>query len=475
MARFHTTIFILFYTISLLSHAYSSNTWLHYASYAGKAGLDNWITATVATPDGSILLAHNTDSTGYISRINTDGTILTQHSFPGAIHDIALSPSDTFVAASGTWGIKVFSADLTSEFTGRAVPYSGSNPTRVACDEQGRILSAFGDTLSLWDTNGIELSTVDIPATFGNDRHVKDIACGSNMVFVGGYRQAHPNLQSPFLYALTPLQLTNRIWRGYDYWMSFAEACTPYALTSDSQIHRLEWGLNGGLYLLGYADGGVSLFQLDGSIPPGNSGADATYVHNVEIDNYNKTFDSNSARKSFFARIDPAKGIATRGQWLVPRWSPSGSNTRNYRPGDISVDESGNVYIGGASGFAIAHRAEQTVNDFPVYDGDIQKEPVLLIVTEDFSQRVCWTPLNTDNAIGTLSACAARNGTVVFAGEIESGFAVATTDAHLSIPPNAADDTYRDAYIVVYSAVPEPAYFISATICIFIFLQRRVL
>lgn len=283
-----------------------------------------------------MLVACNEGATAALHRCSADGALLHTLRWPGEIDDLDIT-ADGLVAAGGSFGVRVFNASLDHEHTQRRVTYSGSATVRIASDPHGRLAVAIGNVITLYDTNGSALTSVDMTTQFGSDRNLADVACDSHHVYAGGYRQAASNLQTPFLYALSPAALSNRIWRCYDYWQSFVTACVPYALTSGSQLRRIECARNGRLYILGHADGGVSSFNLHGSIPPSNSGTDATYVTRVEIDNYNRLFNSNASRKTFFAEIDAARGVAVRGQWLVPRCSPTGSNTRNYIPDGVSI------------------------------------------------------------------------------------------------------------------------------------------
>jgi hypothetical protein len=330
----------------------------------------------------------------------------------------------------------------------------------VSISSAGLVVTSAGNHLSTWSNTGELLGET----TITNGRTVFDVAISAehNQVYVGGYRQAHPQYQSPFLYAY-PNDLSSQVWRSFDYWKSLVDAASPYPLTSDSRLYRIATGRDGGLYILGEAHGGSTVFKTNGARWDGMQGSDLQYISPVEIDNWNRMHDTNSATKAFFGEVNPATGIVERGQFILPRWPNdndvpgAGSSTRSYRVnnGSIAVDEEGNVAIGGSAGTYIKGRFEDTltINGQPLGpQPESDKEVAIYIVDPTFSTRHTWTVLTKDQGDGIVSGFAMAYGISAFVGTSYSGELFTTPDAAQAAPYNGASDERNDAYFGVLAA-----------------------
>lgn len=463
--------------ISETARAQTSDTKLEYASYIGFINHDNQSVSVLVNPQKELVVAFNStasDTTqGCIYRYSGDGkTVLSSTKLNGKIHDIDVSQGTGTIAVVGDFGLKVFDATATQENIARSKSLD-SGAKRVAIDSTGRVVASVGDTVILWATDGTEISRATTQEMTGKtDRHVYDVAISTQhgKVYVGGYRQASSQYQSPFLYAFET-DLTQPLWRMYDYWQSLVEATKPYALTADSRLYRIEIGQDNGLYILGEAHGGTTVFKTDGTIPASSDAADVQYITPVEIDNWNKMHDTNSAVKTFVGKVDPVAGKVVQGQFILPRWDKdgvagAGASTRNYRiaQGSLAVDEQGTVYVGASTGTYIKGRFEGTltINGIPVGElltddeakvlGVSQDEMVIYGVDASLTSRSFWTVLTKQKSNGTVNGFAAAHGIVAFVGTSSYGELMTTSDAVQSSSFNGSQATLHDAYLAVLGA-----------------------
>lgn len=445
--------------------AQSPDTRLDYGTYLGEAGQDNSAVAVEISPAREIVVALNLGDTGQLRRYSGDGTtLLATTDLGGTVQDMDVNRATGDIAVVGSFGLRVYDAAAANPYDARSQPL-GDGAKRVSISTAGQVVTAAGNAIALWSAGGERVSST----TIADGRTVKDVAISAEQgqVYVAGFRQAHPQYQSPFLYAYADNDLTTLAWKAYDYWKSLVDAAQPYALNADSRIYRLAIGRDGGLYILGEAHGGTTVFKTDGTIPASQNGADLRYIAPVEIDNWNKMHDTNSAKKAFFGRVDPASGRVTAGQFILPRWdrdgrAGAGSSTRNYRvdDGSIAVDAQGNVYIGAAAGRYIKGRFEGTlqINGSPVGAAlpESDREMAIYAVDSTFATRNIWAVLTKDQGDGTVSGFAAGEGIVAFVGTSYSGEVFTTANAAQASSRNGASTSLNDAYFGVLVAGAAP-------------------
>jgi hypothetical protein len=438
----------------------TSDTTLLYGSYLGAASVNNEAVAVEINPAREIVVALNSGTTGQIRRYSSDGTtMLAATDVGGIIEDMDINRTTGDIAVVGDFGLKIFDAAAASADPARSKDL-GTGNRRVSISSAGLVVTSAGNSLSTWSNTGELLGET----TITNGRTVFDVAISAehNQVYVGGYRQASPNYQSPFLYAY-PNDLSSQVWRSYDYWQSLVDAASPYPLTADSRLYRIAIGRDGGLYILGEAHGGTTVFKTNGARWDGMQGSDLEYISPVKIDNWNGMHNTNSATKAFFGEVNPTSGLVERGQFILPRWPNgndvpgAGSSTRSYRVdnGSIAVDEEGNVAIGASAGSYIKGRFENTltINGQPLGpQPESDKEVAIYIVDPSFSTRHTWTVLTKDQGDGIVSGFAMAYGISAFVGISYSGELFTTADAAQAAPYNGASDERNDAYLGVLSA-----------------------
>lgn len=438
----------------------SSDTTIVYATYLGTAAVDNEAVALEINPTQELVIALNLNGTGYLRRLSGDGrTLLQEISTGGRLDDMDINRATGEVAAVGDFGLRVYTADLTSEQASRAQSLA-SGHKRVGIATDGRIITSAGNQISLWSATGSLLSQNSI----ASGRTVLDVAISTEQghVYVGGFWQASGQYQSPFLYAYANNNLTTLAWRSYDYWKSLVDAAQPYALTADSRLYRIAIGRDNQLYILGEAHGGVTVFKTNGRRFDGMQGSDLTYISAVEIDNWNRMHNTNSAKKAFVARVNYQTGWVEQGQFILPRWdnngtAGAGSSTRNFTvsEGSLAADEQGNVYVGGSVGTYMKGRFEGTLtlNGQPLGAQPANdKEMTLYIVNHDFTQRQTWAAFTQAAGDGSTTGIAASNGVVAISGRSTQGTLFTTADATRPTPFNPSNSALEDAYLAVLSA-----------------------
>lgn len=492
------TALLLLFTASLLlgllivgrgaSRAQSPDTTLTYGTYLGAAATSNEAVAIAITPNQEIVVALNSDTSGELRRYAADGTsLLSQVALPGTADDMDVNRANSDVAVVGSFGLKVYDATLATDYTARSQQL-GEGAKRVGISTAGLVVTSHGDTVSLWAADGTLMSQATTEDMTGKrDRHVFDVAISAEhgQLYIAGYRQASSNYQSPFLYGYpNDLSVETPPLRLYDYWKSLVDAAQPYTLGADSRIYRVVVGRDGGLYILGKADGGTTAFKTDGVIPASGNGADLGYIQPVEIDNWNKMHNLKGGWKAFIGKVDPVAGQVVAGQFIVPRWPGShddpssagkGSSSRSYEiaNGSLAVDEAGTIYVGASAGKYIKGRFENTLtingeppgemiaDDAKMPDGtDIpNREMAIYIVDSSLANRTTWNVLTKQQANGTVTGFDAAYGISAFVGSSSYGELFTTSSAEQASPHHGADVALSDAYFGVLSSIsqqPDP-------------------
>ncbi len=452
-------VFCILALVATTGHAQTPDTTLAYGTYLGASGSDNEAIAIAINPQRELVVAINMGTDGWIHRYTRDGqTLISSTDVGGRIDDMDINRNNGDIAVVGDFGLKVFDSTASAAYADRSHTL-GTGTKRVGISTKGVVVTSAGDTVSLWSQAGTLMSSATTEDMSGKtDRHVHDVAISAEHgnVYVGGYRQASSTYQSPFLYAFED-DLSTISWKAYDYWQSLVDAAKPYTLGADSRLYSIAIGRDNGLYILGEAHGGTTVFKTNGVIPASNDGADLTYIQPVEIDNWNKMHDTNSAVKTFFGKVNPQTGVVEQGQFLLPRWNDgdkagAGSSTRNYRTnnGSIAADEEGNVYVGGAAGTYIKGRYEGTltINGTPIGSEipESDKEMAIYIVDPSFSTRKTWTVLTKDKGDGSVTGFDAAYGISAFVGTSPSGQLVTTAQAQGPTAYNATNADVDDAY-----------------------------
>ena len=441
----------------------TSDTAVHYATYLGTAGQDNEAIALELNPAQQLVLARNVGSSGLVQLIHpSTGATVAEVNVGGKIHDMDINRATGEVAVVGEFGLKVFTADLASEQVGRghALP---AGAKRVSMATDGRIVASAGNGVRLWSETGVLLSSMTIPS----GRTVLDVAISAEQgqVYVGGFWQASGNYQSPFLYAYANNNLEERVWRSYDYWQSLVDAAQPYALTADSRLYRIAIGRDDQLYILGEAHGGTTVFKTNGYRFDGMQGSDLVYIAAVEIDNWNKMHNTNSAKKAFVARVNVQTGLVERGQFILPRWdnngvAGAGSSTRNFTvsEGSLAADEAGNIYVGGAVGTYMKGRFEGTLrlNGQPLGAQPANdREMTLYVVNSSMTERLMWAAFTKEGGDGSVTGIAASQGVVAISGRSSQGSLFTTAEAAHPAPFSPSDTSLEEAYVAILTA-PAP-------------------
>lgn len=233
----------------------------------------------------------------------------------------------------------------------------------------------------------------------------------------GGY--AGMPVQQPVLRAYAP-GLTDTLWQTWGF-----TGPELYHDMADAMPHKLGVGKNGGLYFLGEASFGNSIFRWDGKMTRSKNYAETGECSApntlVMTDNYNTPFMMSGTHLPYFCAIDPQTGVVQRGQYLIPRVSNGSSNSFVTRQGYITADQDGNVYIAGRSAFQIAGRDMMHINGSLLgnYAGG---DASICIVSADFSERIFWGAFaQDDHARGTVGHISMHNDVVVALASSESG------------------------------------------------------
>jgi hypothetical protein len=339
-----------------------------------------------------------------------------------------------------------------------AAARDGTVVTLTSGSSGGRLVTTYGP-------DGRVLGT----RTFG-DSFVLDVAvdAASDTVFVTGYNNRKlppdntlPNapVQVAFLRAFS-YDLRTVKWVNWDY-----SGLDLNGQEADTRGYRIAMGRDEKLYFLGENAGGNSIFRFDprspiGTLADGRRGmTEQSCGCWVQYDEFNQPYNTSDPHFAYYARIEPATGRILKGQFAIPRLPSTRSNT--FRVRAITADETGRVYVGGVTAFALQNRNGKTVagQSPTAYNGG---DLTMLVVAEDFGERLVWHPLNRADPNGApengvrrafpmgstaMSGVAAADGKVVFTAV--AGGPLVTHEAIMPEPSADIGTFDPDGYFVV--------------------------
>ncbi|QIZ72473.1 DUF4347 domain-containing protein [Oxynema aestuarii AP17] len=400
------------------------------ATYIGGSG-DDFANAVDISPTGGIVVlggdwpghdpgGTSTDllggGTGAIVRYDSaTNAVLSTTRVPSSVKDLEINSTTGEIAIAGDFGVAVLSPDA------RTVVWS-ANPgavERVAIDDSGTVaalrdVGGGTDEIRVYNSSGAAIGSWN---TGSSSRHFNDVAItaqNGGTVVVTGYHQKSSQLQVAFNQALSYDGSAVK-WTGYDFSASAIQSANKMA---DTRGIRVAIGRDGQLYIAHKVNGGTgsSIFSRD----PLNLSASAA-ANTVQTDSYNTPNNVGSVDMTWYGRYDLASGGLLKGQSLLTRLSSGSGNS--LRRNSIAADEQGNVYIAGDASYAIANRDGQQLAGEAIgpYAGDGH----VLIVKNDFSERLVWTPFPG----GSGKAFNVRNGIAAAALTVNSTNAQVTHNA----------------------------------------------
>ncbi len=322
------------------------------SSYLGGAGEDR-MTGAAVLGDGTIVVAgtmpdgelkpsdriprQEGDGEGILLHLSADGKrVLSVIRLRGPIQDIDADAEDNIYVASNVGSMKLNGP------TGRRLWQSsaGGEGARIAAGPKGgaavlsqrkiMLVGADGRLAKSWPVDG---------------DHVNDIACDmkNELIFVTGFhnRRGTPPGQKDY-----PVQVAfvyaydydgKRVWTAYN-WKG--QEVADLRLMADTRGYRLAVGKDSKLYLAGESAGGNTMWSrkaqdLKAELPLAKG------------DKYQVPYNTRANHITFVGRLDPKTGKTEAGTMLLARLSSGRGNT--IRPRALAADESGQVYVGGAS------------------------------------------------------------------------------------------------------------------------------
>jgi hypothetical protein len=322
------------------------------SSYLGGPG-DDTMTGAAVLSDGTIVVAGTMPDAelkpseripgqegrgdGFLLRLSADGKkVLSVTRLDGAIGDLD-ADAEGNVYVTGAFG----SAKLNGR-TGRRVWQSnvGGEGARIVAGPKGCAAILSEKRIMLVEADGSATKTWLVEAD-----HVNDIACDTqnNLIFVTGFHnrwgtppgQKDYPVQVAFVYAFD--YNGKKVWAAYD-WKG--QEAADLHLMADTRGYRLFVGADGKLYVAGESAGGNTIWSR-------RSQDLKTELPLAKGDKYQVPFNTAANHITFVGRLDPKTGNTEAGTMLLARLSNNRGNT--IRPRALAADESGRVYVGGAS------------------------------------------------------------------------------------------------------------------------------
>lgn len=415
------------------------------ATYLGGAGSDAANAVDIAL-DGSVVLAGSMPGfnpgnvppidllgggNGVVLRLSSDGQEVSSITrIGGVVNDLEIG-DDGRIVVCGDFGVAVLSSDA-STLIWNANPGTAS---RCALGSDGSVAALVGGAAYVYNALGNPLQNWNIGGNAQNDIAV---AGGQGLVIATGYVQVSSNLQVAFIRAWS-YDGTLR-WRSYDF------ASAP-GLGADTRGERIAIGRDGLLYFAGSINGGTgaSIFSRDPKNIDTRLGSD----RNIATDSFNNPTNTGSVKMTWYGRYDPATGNLLRGSSLLTRLSSGSGNSIVAKA--ITADEDGRIYLAGDSSCCIEQRGSRQVAGTTVGNYEAG-ETFFLAVSEDFRQRLIWTPFAAPgvSAGGSpANGVAVRNRVVAVAATLNSK--TGTNRGWITRNAlQASPATLPDAYLVLW-------------------------
>jgi hypothetical protein len=380
-----------------------------YSTYLGGEADDNTVAVEVSANKSIIIAGNHTQDDGetrmgQVLVYDETGKMLQRSSMlNGIVFDMDIDETVGTIAVITDKGVSVYNSDLTlkwqSDMDMTGVNEEDLSTARISVGGEGTVVALVNKPISngvdnvitVFDTEGNELSTKTIPRSYATDLVVLD---DNDKVFVSGFSnntgtnsngKSNP-VQIAFVhgYDLNSADL-NRTSVTWDY---DADQLAETENMADTRIYRMDIGKDGKLYVVGESAGGNTIYRWNG--------LDLETRKLVGNDPYSQAWNTGSAHIGYVGRIDPVKGEATRGQMILAR-KESDNKGNTYRARSITADEEGNVYIGGTSTCCSVARSIRHIGGEPIgeYKGG---ESSLIILGPNFNNRLMWTPLLSADA-----------------------------------------------------------------------------
>ncbi|WP_448545596.1 hypothetical protein [Roseiflexus sp.] len=417
------------------------------ATYLGAASADELNGAAFASdgtlitagalpgyaPPGADLIVQPGATNGAVVRLSADGSsVLSVLRIGGIVRDLDTNASGALVVC-GDMGVARLNASAT------AVIWSAApgNATRCSIGADGVVAALAGASVFIYDGNGALIGSWTVTGTTAGDLVVDS---SRTQVIVGGYTQVNSTLQLPWIRAYA--------YDGGVRWRSYDVSAAP-GLGADSRVERLAFGADGKLYVAGSINGGIgaSIFSRDPkdvTLPLG--------ARLVKSDEYSDSTNTGSVKIAWFGRFNPEDGALELAQGLLTRrTSDNKGNSVSIRA--IAADERGRVFLAGDAACCIKNRDQQRIAGVAVgpYESG---EGYIALVSEDFRQRLVWTPYAGPTISGGSSAANAltvRNGNVLTVAKLnlDKPRSLITVNA---IQPTPSGSTGSEGYLLLWRA-----------------------
>jgi len=322
------------------------------SSYLGGAGEDK-MTGAAVLGDGTIVVAgtmpdgelkpsdriprQDGRGDGILLRLSADAKkVLSVTRLNGSIEDMDVDAEDNVYITCSAGSAKLNGP------TGRRFWQSnvGGEGARIAAGPEGCAAILARKTVMLVESDGRLAKSWLVDAD-----HVNDIACDVNneLIFATGFHnrrgtppgQKNYPVQVAFVYAYD--YEGKKVWTAYD-WKG--QEVADLRLMADTRGYRLAMGADGKLYLAGESAGGNTMWSRKSQDLKAN-------LPLAKGDKYQVPYNTRANHITFVGRLDPRTGKTEAGTMLLARLSSGRGNT--IRPRALAADESGRVYVGGAS------------------------------------------------------------------------------------------------------------------------------
>ncbi len=380
------------------------------ASYLGSAADNDAVRGIVIQSDGTVVLAANIGTAqpggvtpvllngataatpGCVIRLSGDGrTVLSVTRLAAEVLDLAADDADRLYVAAGADGL--FRLNPAADAVGYHV-LAGNYAYRVDAAPGGTaaclVPSSLSDPDNAAGTGTIHVFAPDgaVLGSFAGKNNTQDVAVDETTasVFIIGWRQANAWGPPGESCAYNPVQIAYTRaysyggavkWTGYDWSaQTYYNAATdsydesandcPQNVTdlnkinprflnryknnmADTRGYRITMGRDGYLYCGFEAAGGNHIFRddpfdlaLPGSIVGG--------------DQWHQFVNTGASHKTYIGRYDPATGDIVLGNQFCSVTTSGGSASANalrIKSGGLAVDETGRIFFGGESAWAL--------------------------------------------------------------------------------------------------------------------------